>query len=962
MDRRQFIKDSFVLVAGSAAISAADSFASPVSASSAEELVRRLNSPEALYKAFQTPQDEFRPFVRWWWNGDKVEAEELVRELHLLKDAGIGGVEINPISFPGKEELAMGKKSLVWLSDEWIGMLQVVFDEARRIGMTCDLIIGSGWPFGSEMLPRDERASVMLTYSAEIEGGQRFEMSKFNIFKLVDPGVTIENPRRTCELISFKIAPPTIDDLSQVVDVTDKFVDDVITLDLPEGKHFIYALVRFDSFASVINGAPGAAGPILNHMDATAVRKYLDHMADAIEAKTGPLSGHLRAFFVDSMELEGNNWTSDFAVEFKRRRGYDLMPWLPLTMFEVGRLGDVKNFKYGAEKTPRFQEQVDRVRFDFELTKAELLHERYTATFLAWCKEKGVKSRAQAYGRGFFPLETSLGYDIPEGESWTTNWLRHRLGEEMGDEDYRRGRGYTMINKYVSSAAHLTGKRLVSAEEMTNTYRVFSTSLELLKIGSDMSAISGTTHSVWHGFNYSPADAPYPGWIQYGSYYNENNPWWPYFRLLNDYRARLSSQLQNADMVTDIALLPANYDMWTTMGVQTDPFPVKLNVPYTSLIWEAIHKTGGGADYVTEIVLNDAAVRKGKLCYGPKEYGNLFLVEVGGTSVETLEKLLEFVSTGGRVFCIGKYPEKSLGLKDYEARDEAVRAAVEKLKAYPDRFILLEKPEDGRYLEWYQDVMDKYGLPHAINIDNPDRFLLQNHYRTDDGSDMFLFVNAHMSESRETDIVFPSSVTRGKNCWLYDPATGGRYKLALDGGRLHFKFGPSQTFLFVFSRQRVGEPWNPVPAAGSSTRTVEGWHLSLHHGHEDWTKEYDMPVLQDLKDIEEWKDFMGDVTYRTTVKLSGSRIPRYINLGKVCEICELTVNGVPMGVKWFGDRCYDVSSALHEGENTIEVKVTTLMNNYLEPMKDNQAAQRFIHRRNNPYVSTGLLGPVTLYR
>ena len=69
----------------------------------------------------------------------------------------------------------------------------------------------------------------------------------------------------------------------------------------------------------------------------------------------------------------------------------------------------------------------------------------------------------------------------------------------MGDEDYRRGRGYTMINKYVSSAAHLTGKRLVSCEEMTNTYLVFNATLELLKLGSDQSALSGITqfHLAW---------------------------------------------------------------------------------------------------------------------------------------------------------------------------------------------------------------------------------------------------------------------------------------------------------------------------------------------------------------------------------------------------------------------------------------------------------------------------------
>ena len=960
MDRRQFVKDSFVLVAGTAVLHSLPAGAQDLSASSARQLAARLTGPDALYKQFQDPDNRYRPFVRWWWNGDKVEAEELVRELHLLKEAGIGGVEINPISFPGKEEISLSKKSLTWLSDEWIRMLQVVFDEAKKLGMTCDLIVGSGWPFGAEWLPRSERASVMLTYAAEVKPGL-FEMSKFNLYKLVDPGVTIPNPRRTCELISMKLVPDPIDDLSQAVDVTDRFVDDVITLDIPKGKHVIYALIRFDSFASVINGAPGAAGPILNHMDARAVRGYLDHMADAIEAKTGPLSGHLRALFVDSMELEGNNWTPDFAEEFSRRRGYDLMPWFPFTMFEVGRLGDVKNFEYGAKKGEKFQEQVDRVRFDFELTKAELLHERFMQVFQQWCRDKGVLSRQQAYGRGFFPLESSLGCDIPEGESWTTNWLRHRLGEEMGDEDYRRGRGYTMINKYVSSAAHLTGKRVVSAEEMTNTYKVFSTSLEFLKVGSDMSAISGITHSVWHGFNYSPAEAPFPGWVQYGSYYNEKNTWWPYFKLLNDYRARLASQLQNADMVTDIALLPANYDMWTTMGVQTEPFPVKLNVPYTSLIWEVIHKTGGGADYVTENILRDAVVRKGRLCYGPKSYGTLFLVEVSGTFPDILDKLEQFVTSGGRVFCVGKYPEKSLGLKDYEARDAEVRAAVERLKTHKN-FILLEKPGDGRYLEWYEDLIDRYDLPHAITVTNPDRFLLQNHYLTDDGSDLFLFVNAHMSESRETDIIFPASVTRGKNCWAYDAATGKRYKMKLDGGRLHFSFGPSESYLFEFNRQRLGEEWNPLPEKGSGTRAVENWKLTLHQPQEDWTKEMEMPQLKDLKDVPEYKNFMGDVTYRTTVRLSGARKPRYINLGKVADIAELTVNGVPCGVRWFGRRIYDVSSLLKDGDNEIEVKVTTLMSNYLQTLKDNAVANRFVLRRNTPLVPAGLIGPVKMYR
>ena len=922
---------------------------------------RKAITTKALYTKFQKPDTQCRPFVRWWWNGDAVEADELVRELHLLKAAGIGGVEINPISLPSGAD-RKNHKTLRWLSDEWISMLQVVFDEAKRIGMTCDLIIGSGWPFGAETLPVGERASVMLTAAVPLTSGERVEISQFDLFKRVDPGVSVVNRSRTPHLVSAYLVPDPIDDLSAATDVTNRFQDGVLTLDVPaQGKYQLYALVQFESFASVINGAPGAAGSILDHMNATAVKHYLDHMANTIEAKTGPLSGHLRSFFVDSMELEGTNWTDDFRDEFLRRRGYDIMPWLPFTMFKVGRLGEVVDYNFGAKKGDRFKGLVDRVRYDFELTKAELLLERYTRTFTQWCRDRGVKSRQQSYGRGFFIQEPSLYCDIPEGESWTTNWLRHRLGEEMPDSDYRRGRGYTMIDKYVSSAAHLTGKRLVSCEEMTNTYLVFNTPLELLKIGTDMSAFSGVTHSVWHGFNYMPQDAEFPGWVQYGSYYNENNTWFPYWHLLNEYRARMTSMFMHMDMCTDIAILPANSDLWTEMGVQTEPFPSRLNVPYTSLIWEAIHKTGGGADYVSERIIEQCTVRDGKLCYGDKAYGDIFLVEVKGTNQETLDKLLQFVEGGGRVFCIGTYPIRSLGLKDHEARDARLHATVEKLKRHADRFVLLQKPEDNKYLEWYIDVMQRYNLPHAISIKRPDRFLLQNHYRADDRSDVFLFANVNLTEARTTDILFPRALTAGRQAWLYHPADGKRYALKLDGQRLHLDMGPSECFFVVLNRDKGGTPYKPLPLAGTDSVAPTRWQVSLHHKREGWTKTMEMDTLRDLKDTE-FVNFMGDATYTTILRLEGRQLPRYLNLGKVCEIAEVTVNGHKVGVRWFGRSVFDVAGLLHAGDNTIEVKVTTLMGNYMQTLKDNKVAQRYVLKRKHPLRSMGLLGPVSLYR
>ncbi|NCB08561.1 MAG: glycoside hydrolase family 2, partial [Bacteroidia bacterium] len=321
MKRRSFLIQGAALTAGCIA---AGPF--PVFGMNAGKTEGQVLSARELYRLFQDPDSKYRPFVRWWWNGDKVEAAELIRELHLLKEAGVGGVEINPISFP-KTGDDMGKKSLKWLSDEWIDMLQVTFDEAKKLDMTCDLIVGSGWPFGAETLKDDERAQVVIIYAEKLEGPVVFESSQFNIFKTVDPGVTDPCPSRTFEILSLKLVPEPMSGLDQVIDLSDKCNDPIIRVDIPEGKHVFYALVKVNSFASVINGAPGAAGPILDHMNATAVRKYLDHMSDTIQKKTGPLSNHLRAFFTDSMELEGCNWAADLPEEFQKRRGYDLMPY-----------------------------------------------------------------------------------------------------------------------------------------------------------------------------------------------------------------------------------------------------------------------------------------------------------------------------------------------------------------------------------------------------------------------------------------------------------------------------------------------------------------------------------------------------------------------------------------------------------------------------------------------------------
>ena len=891
--------------------------------------------------------DSYRPWVRWWWNGDKVERAELIRELHLLHEAGVGGVEINPIEFPSKRCDDLGKPSLTWLSDEWLDMLEVVLKEARQLGMGCDLLVGSGWPFGRESLPMDERAQVMLTYVAEVQlsAEKPYAITRRQIFDAVDPKVTEANADRQFALEAVFVVPDTITDIRQRHDLPLP-VGDTIMLTIadtgspsPTGRYLFYALVRCTSFASVINGAPGASGPILDHLNADAVRHFLYDLSQRLEGRLGPMRRWLRAYFVDSMELEGANWTGDFAEEFRRRRGYDLMPWLPFTMFKTGRLGDVVSYDYGARQSPDFRRQVQQVRHDFELTKAELLYERFTLVFAQWCREQGVLSRGQAYGRGFFPLLSSTAYDIPEGESWTTNYLRHRVGEEMPDSDYRRGRAYTMIDKYVSSAAHQSGKRVVSAEEMTNTYRVFETTLELLKVGSDMSAFSGVTHSVWHGFNYSPPEAGFPGWVQYGSYLNEKNTWWnPYFRLLNDYRARTSAILQNADMLTDIAILLPLDTLWAQYGVQTEPFP---NYPKGSvydipcLLWEAVHKNGGNCDLLTPRQLSGATVHEGSLKVGNRAY-------------------------------------KALLLPPNSVLDSGQRAAI------GARLPVVEVPDlpDRHYLDWYATAQAAAALPHAVSIEKPDPYLLQNRYRNDRGDDIFLFSNASLRKPVGSRIAFHDEIWQGRTAWVYNAATDEKRLLPLEGGGCELYMPPAESLFVLFERSSADDianarTWTPVRDSLMPHFSLQtSWHVTLRHAIEPWQRDTVMQQLCDLRTTP-YKDFSGTIVYTARFHIDslvgdargGMACPPEsldcLDLGEVYDICHLKVNGKDCGVKWYGERRYDnLGGLLHAGDNSIEITVVTTLNNYVHTLTDNGVVQHFVLKRNVPTSFMGLMGPV----
>jgi len=958
MNRRDFIRRSFMAVMGGFVV-AHPELAKAINTAASHHGVRQALDASELYKLFRNPDSIYHPFVRWWWNGDKVEPDELKRELRLLKDAGIGGVEINPIEFPSRTD-DLKKKSLTWLSDEWIDCVKIACDEAHRLHMTADLLVGSGWPYGAESLKDGERAQIVCVYTQNLQGPIDYEVSDQGICVAANPSISNPFIGKKMDLMALELVPKNFNSIDQAIDLMPKGEGGTYRFKVPEGSWVLYGLVRIDSFLTVINGAPGANGPVLDHMNKNVVSGYLHHMSDTMQQRIGPLKNYIRALFTDSMELEGSNWTPTMRDEFKRRRGYDVMPYLPFLLFKAGSMGNVSDYTPKVNYGKQLGDTIDRVRYDFELTKAELMDENFTKTYVAWCRELGVKSRAQAYGRGLFPLESSMQYDIPEGESWTTNWLRHKIGEEMSETDYRRGRAYTMVDKFVSSAAHLTGKREVSCEEMTNTYLVFAMSLEFLKIGCDQSTISGVTHSVFHGFNYSPnKEAKFPGWIQYGAYYSENNNWWPYFHYVTEYKARLSSVLCNSTMYADIAILNPYTDMWTKMGMQNEPFPIEMYANWTTLVWESIVKTGGGCDYVSESVIRDADIRGGQLCYGDRRYSTLFLLAVERMDERTAVRIYEFVKGGGKVICVDTVPHLSSGLHNHEQRDKMVEGYTNKMRAYKHRFFEVKKPASD-YLKWYRELIATCGLPHSVSIEDPNMYLMQNRYVSDDGTDIFFFSYSHLNNPCRTRITFPKHLSRGRQPWVWDLDTGERYRLTLDkNGSREFDFGPCDSLLIVFDKARGGEEWKPLPASGGKTMDItDNWRVEFRYKQENTVRYKHFNRLDDLVNDKDYAGFSGTAIYSRKVKVS-EPAGLALNLGKVYGITEVVVNGKSLGVKWYGWRIFVPGDALKAGDNLIEIRLTTTMSNYLARQKDNSIAQRWV--RNRADQSIGIVGPVTLY-
>ncbi|MBN1340229.1 MAG: hypothetical protein JXA03_12945, partial [Bacteroidales bacterium] len=605
------------------------------------------NVDSDMVMQFKDPGNKARPKAYWnWLNGD-VNLKSLTFDLEEAKDKGLGGLQMwdteamrNPGGFVPAGPPFMGEES--------VAAMHHALKEAKRLGLELGLITSSGWNAGGPWIP-PALASKNLYYSNVV-------VSSPGKIKLPFPEVPDgcpkgEDGKPLWYIDAAVLAWPysgdkIITDISQVIDITDKFTGENLNWAPPAaGKWQVMRYVCTNNGQQLIAASPNSKGPFIDFLDPEATRFHFTYILEKLGIKKGgDPDVPLKTLDVDSMELhEGIQWTTKFGEWFKNQHNYDPVLWLPVLSGWVITDEDISK----------------RFEYDYNKTVSDLLIFSHYTTGSEICAEYGLQLAGEAGGPGppiwnSCPVDAlkALGnVDIPRGEFWIRN------------------RNNIFLIKEIASASHIYGKPLVNAESWTTWWRWMDSPF-VRKQYVDRAFCEGLNHITYHGFSNSPDEFGYPGRSYHaGVDMNPRVVWWSKARPFMDYLARCCYMLQQGLFVADAAYY---------YGDEAPNFwPKFANVPEKPLL----EGLGQGYDYDvvnTDVILNRMSVQEGKIVLPDgMNYRILILPDREEMQLEVLQKLEELISAGATV--IGPKPKDVPGMQDHISRKKELQLLADKI-------------------------------------------------------------------------------------------------------------------------------------------------------------------------------------------------------------------------------------------------------------------------------------------
>ncbi|QRM29208.1 glycosyl hydrolase [Microvirga sp. VF16] len=549
-------------------------------------------------RAFASPPDDSRIMMRWWWFGPAVEEAQLLAEMRAMKAAGIGGFEVAVLYPLTLDQPERGIRNYPYMSGTFLDRIRFVSRMALELGLRMDVTIGSGWSYGGPHITPELAAARLRSDIREIIGRQN--------------AISRPMPYDNEELVAALIGRGSKQEMPHFYDVLDISGDGPIPIPAGDGPRIIAFYFSSKTGQAVKRAAVGAEGYVLDHMNRAAVERHLEEIGDKILDAAEP--GSIHAIFCDSLEVYEANWTENMLAEFKKRRGYDIKPFLPFIEFEAG-------------------DRYTEIRRDFGRTISELYEENFLVPMREWAEKRRVLFRMQNYGMPPTTLASHKHLHLIEGESWGWPGLPE--------------------TKWASSAAHLLNVPVTSSETWTWAHSPSFRATPLdLKGEADQHFLLGINQLIGHGWPYSPSHAGEPGWALYAAAALSNkNPWWPVMPDLAAYLHRVSYVLRQGKPRAEVALYAPSEDAW---GAFKPGERAYLNLwrqiqNYIGPgVFEAIGQAGHDFDLFDDGTLTEATA---------KQYSCVILPHVRFMPEATKAWLKEFAANGGEIIAVSRVPE-----------------------------------------------------------------------------------------------------------------------------------------------------------------------------------------------------------------------------------------------------------------------------------------------------------------
>jgi hypothetical protein len=666
----------------------------------------------------------------------------------------------------------------------------------------------------------------------------------------------------------------------------------------------------------------------------------------------------MRAVFSDSYEFSVNrHYSPDFLSYFKKKRGYDITPYLPANMQKGYNF--VSYMRPNAKPDFSFSSEDWRLKYDYDRTLSELLAEHFFKTSKTWAEKRGLLLRTQAYGLNMDMIAMAGSASIPETESM--------LGPEA-------------VLKIMSSGALLYNRPIVTAESVVFLNRAYTTTPQKIKIAVDKLFAAGVNQIIYHGVPYrllseklgpegwTPFSSPLLTMVNFSSQLGEGSSFWKDQKEVNEYISRVQYALRSGKPHADVLLyfpfmdvegIPENEEEILAKGYLKEvegPLPTgkgdtnPAKAAWAKVVYPLINQleaSGISWAWTNDASIQEATLTKdGRINIRGNQFQALILANDSIIQLKTAERIKQLATQGMRLLATGELPSRQPSFLNWKENDRKIAQNIAiALKAKNSKYIQSE----GELSNWIKTFQQ------PIQFEGHYSFTRKAERELPDGSRIQFIWN----KSNEWQTI-NLRLEKGFSSYWMEPATGVTIKNS--GETASYQLPPyGSVLLFASTKNNVGDVASSnkpiVVNPAEEVLTIDRWNIKV-----DSITLNDTPLF-DWKNNESLKYSSSEGIYTSTFQWNqnGGNKHFFLDLGKVSFTAEVSLNGKTVGRRIFAPYLLDITSFLKAGANTVEVRITPgELNGFIGKARNGDVRYKQFKGKEDQLMSAGLIGPVVI--